>query len=170
MELIKPAVDGTLAVMEGCKLAKVKRVVVTSSIAAIQRKDKQHFTPNDWSDFQNDKPYQKSKHLAEKAAWDFVGNLSEQNKFELAVINPGFIIGPNLNKANFSSGDAIKKFMLGGFPRVPKMSMPVIDVRDCARAHLQALLVPEATGHRFILSEGTHGFDEICQNLHDGFS
>ena len=78
-----------------------------------------HFTPEDWSDYKNDKPYQKSKHMAEKAAWDYIAALPDNEKFELAVINPGFIVGPNLNSAQFSSGDVIKKFMIGEFPRIP---------------------------------------------------
>ena len=96
--------------------------------------------------------------------------LPDQEKFELAVINPGLIFGPNLNSAQFSSGDAIKKIMLGAFPLVPKMSMPMVDVRDCATAHMRALTVKEAAGHRFILAENTHSLNEIALELHTGFS
>ena len=56
-DLIDPSVNGTLAVMKGCSHAKVKRVVVTSSVASMQSKLKDHFTPNDWSDLKNDKAY-----------------------------------------------------------------------------------------------------------------
>jgi len=54
----------------------------------------------------------------------------------LVTINPGLIIGPNLNSAQFSSGDVINKFMLGEFPGIPDMSMALVDVRDVAQAHL----------------------------------
>ena len=118
-ELIKPAVEGTLAVMKGCQLAKVKRVVVTSSVAAIMSQAKDHFNHEDWSDVATSSAYEKSKHLAEKAAWDFVAALPNEEKFEIATINPGLITGPNLNKAKFSSGDLVGKFMMGGFPMVP---------------------------------------------------
>lgn len=64
-------------------------------------------------------PYSKSKTLAEKAAWDFVAALPEGEKFELATINPALVIGPNLNKCQFSSGDIVKKFMLKELPGAP---------------------------------------------------
>lgn len=97
-------------------------------------------------------------------------NLPEKEKFELVVINPGFIIGPNLNKAQFVSGDSIKKFMMGDVPMIPDISVPMIDVRDCARAHLQAILVPEAAGKRFILANETHSLYRLCAILHSEFS
>ncbi len=100
--LIKPAVEGTLAVMKAARLNKVQRVVITSSIASIFKtgvEGQTHFTENDWSDPKITQPYEKSKTLAEKAAWDFISNLPEDEKFELAIINPGFILGPNLNEA-----------------------------------------------------------------------
>lgn len=169
-ELIKPAVNGTLAVMKGCRQAKVERLVLTSSIAAIMSKKKNHFTTADWSDAPNDKPYPKSKHLAEKAAWDYLAKLPENEKFELVTINPGLIIGPNLNSAQFSSGDIINKFMLGDFPAIPDMSMALVDVRNCAEAHLQALKVKEAAGKRFMLVENTYKMDEMAAVLHRDYA
>ena len=70
--------------------------------------------------------------MAEKAAWDFLKGLPDDEKFELVTINPGFIIGPNLNKAQFSSGDIFKKFMLGELPGTPDVYLPMVDVRDVA--------------------------------------
>ena len=169
-ELIKPAVNGTLAVMRGCQKAKVERLVITSSIAAIGRKDKDHFTVADWSDADNDKAYAKSKHLAEKAAWDFLKKLPEDQKFELATINPGLIIGPNLNSAQFSSGDIVQNIMMGSFPGNPDIALAMVDVRDCAEAHLKALKVPKAAGNRFILVEGTYGWGELAEALHSEYS
>ena len=136
-ELIRPAVDGTIAVMRGCQAAGVKKVVITSSIAAIASDKKTHFTSEDWADYENEKPYEKSKALAEKAAWDFINDLTPGQKFDLVTINPGFIIGPNLNSAHFSSGDIIgKKFMMGELPGIPQLSMPIVDVRNVAEAHV----------------------------------
>ena len=100
--LIKPAVEGTLAVMKAAILNKVKRVVITSSIVSIFKtgvEGQTHFTENDWTDIKIAQPYDKSKTLAEKAAWDFVSNLPEDEKIELAIINPGLVVGPNLNEA-----------------------------------------------------------------------
>ena len=73
---------------------------------------KTDFSVADWSDTDIAIPYLKSKTLAEKAAWDFIKNLPEDEKFELVTILPGFVLGPNLNEAQFSSGDVIKKLML----------------------------------------------------------
>ena len=113
--LIKPAVQGTLAACKAAQINKVKKLVITSSVAAIMdRKDKKNrnFGPEDWSEIEIQKPYSKSKTLAEKAAWDFVAALPDDEKFDLVIINPGLILGPNLNKCNFSSGDIMKKILL----------------------------------------------------------
>lgn len=169
-ELIEPAVNGTLAVMKGCRRAKVKRCVITSSVAAIMDNNKSHFTEKDWSNLAISKPYPKSKHLAEKAAWDFLKELPKEEQFELVTVNPGFVIGPNLNEAQFSSGDVIKKFMLGEFPGVPKISLPMVDVRDVAKAHVQALKMPEAAGQRFILTEDTHSMSDLAKELSKDYS
>ena len=111
----------------------------------------------------------KSKTLAEKAAWDFVATLDKGDKFELVTINPGFIVGPNLNSAHFSSGDMIKQIMMGEMPGLPKIQMPVVDVRDCATAHLEACLREEANGKRFILAERDAWFTEYGPLLHAKF-
>ena len=137
MELITPAVNGTLAAMKGCKKHGVKRIVITSSVAAIYKPTdlkQTSFSRNDWTDVKSKAvgAYEKSKTLAEKAAWDFLEALPENERFELVTVNPGLVLGPNLNKANFSSGDVIKKFITGEVPRCPSMCMAMVDVRDVA--------------------------------------
>ena len=104
-DVFKPAIQGTLAACKAAQINKVKKLVITSSVQAItERVDKSNrkFTPNDWSEPKIQQPYQKSKTLAEKAAWDFVANLPEKEKFDMVCIHPGLIFGPNLNKCNFS--------------------------------------------------------------------
>lgn len=145
--VIRPAVDGTVAVMKGCHGAKVKRLVLTSSVVSIWGSPdtkKKNFTPDDWSDtnWKGLDAYSKSKTLAERAAWDFLANLPDAERFELATINPGLIFGPNLVKANFSSGDIVKKFLLKEMPGAPLVNMGVVDVRNVAQAHLEALRIP----------------------------
>lgn len=86
--------------MKAAKMNKVKRVVVTSSVAAIMVTDdpkRTNFGPNHWSDVELCRPYLKSKTLAEKAAWKYLEDLPENERFELATVLPGFIIGPNYN-------------------------------------------------------------------------
>lgn len=98
-EAIKPAVQGTLSVLKGARRHGAKRVVITSSVVSIHcTRDpyKKCFDELDWSDLSVANAYEKSKTLAEKAAWDYVKQLPENEKFELVAINPGFILGPNL--------------------------------------------------------------------------
>ena len=141
-DLIKPAVNGTLSIMRAAKANKIKRVVITSSVAAIYNstdRKKLNFTAEDWSDPQIGNFYERSKTLAEKAAWDFIDALPDGEKFELVTINPGLVFGPNLNEAQFESGDLIKKLMLKQMFAIPNIKFVLVDVRDVAQAHLRAI-------------------------------
>lgn len=171
-ELIEPAVNGTLAAMRGAEKHGVTRVVITSSVAAVMtNKDpkKTHFNDQDWTDLTIAKAYEKSKTLAEKAAWDFVEAQPEGKKIELATVNPGFVLGPNLNKCHFSSGDVIRQFVDGSIPMYPLVSMPIVDVRDVAEAHLQAILKPEAVGKRYLMVAETMMFGEFAKILSEKY-
>ena len=79
------------------------------------------------------------------------------------------VFGPNLNKAQFSSGDVIKKLMMREFPGIPKISMGIVDVRDVAEAHLQAILKPEAANKRFILCSQSVWFKDIGAWLNEKY-
>ena len=97
-EIIRPAVDGTLRVLKAARNAGVKRVVLTSNFGAIGYSHKDPntlITEEEWTD-PNEKmtSYNKSKVLAERAAWDFINK--EGGDLELSVINPVFILGPSL--------------------------------------------------------------------------
>lgn len=105
--------------------------------------------------------------MAEKAAWDFLVGLPQEERFEFVTVNPGLVLGPNLNECNFSSGDILKKIMTGGMPGIPDLSFPIVDVRDVAQAHLQGILVPEAAGKRFILVAESLKMIQIGQWLHE---
>ena len=153
-ELIKPAKEGTLRALNAAKKAGIKRVVLTSSVAAINS----HMMSgkcdhNTWTDI-NSKyvtPYQKSKTIAEKAAWDFYNNQDNSNKMELAVINPGGVMGPQLgNDLGGASTQIVSQLISGKFPMIPALSFPFIDVRDVAILHLKAMTTPDADGKRFI--------------------
>lgn len=85
-------------------------------------------------------PYEKSKTIAEKAAWEFVGSLPADEKFALVTINPGMIVGPNLVTTYNVSCELTKGLLMGELPGLPYMRLPSIDVRDCADAHLEAVL------------------------------
>ena len=155
-DLIRPAKEGALRVLRFARDARVKRVVMTSSFAAIgyghpQRKTP--FTEEDWTNVNVPLPaYIKSKAVAERAAWDFAH--SEGQDLELSVINPTGIFGPVLGK-DFSSSIGIIKGMLDGkMPGCPRIYFGVVDVRDVVDLHLRAMTNPAAAGERFIAVAG----------------
>jgi dihydroflavonol-4-reductase len=88
---------------------------------------------------------------------------------EIVTINPGLVLGPNLNKAQFSSGDIIKKLMMKELPGLPKMQFPIVDVRDVAEAHLQGLLKPEAANKRFLLVADSVWFQDLGTALNEKY-
>ena len=156
-ELIRPAVDGTLRVLRAARDAGVKRVVLTSSFAAIGygHGDKADaYTEADWTDVDGPavQPYMKSKTLAERAAWDFIER--EGDGVELAVVNPVGIFGPVLNRDLSTSIEIIKRMLEGGLPGAPRLYFGVVDVRDVAGMQVKAMTAPEARGERFLAVAG----------------
>ena len=173
-DVIKPAVDGTLNIMRAIIGARcVKRIVMTSSIAAIcdVKEQGKIYSESDWTDVT--KPvtaYVKSKTHAERAAWNFVAVTYGDNKFELTVINPGFMVGPVLGAAaEGTSASMPKRLLERDIPMVPRVCVPAIDVRDVADAHVTAMTLPEAAGRRYILANGSWWFKDIAQTLDDEF-
>jgi nucleoside-diphosphate-sugar epimerase len=154
-QLVKPAVEGTLGAIKGAHANKAKVVLTSSLVAVCGGPDKDWYTPADWSDADKQSGYMKSKTLAEKAAWDYIAALPENEKFPLVTICPGFICGPNLNTATFTSGDMVGK-TLKEAPTADGMVMSVVDVRDVAMAHLEAAKKDDANNQRFLLAEGRY--------------
>jgi len=160
MDLIRPAVDGAKRVLQAsADSGTVKRVVMTSSVAAVAfgHKDSNGAvrTEADWSIAENCDAYPKSKTLAERAAWDFVAALPTEQRFELAVINPGFVLGPLLNADQGTSGELVRKLMAREMPACPEIGFAPVDVRDVAIAHRLAMELPQAAGNRYICA-GEH--------------
>lgn len=154
-ELILPARDGTLRVLKAANNAGAKRVVITSSFAAVGYSPKpanEPYTEEDWTN--PDQPglpaYIKSKTLAERAAWDFIKK--SDGKLELVALNPTGIFGPALGKDFSSSLQIIQTMLEGHMPAVPDVSFGVADVRDVADAHIRAMTNPNAAGSRFIVT------------------
>jgi nucleoside-diphosphate-sugar epimerase len=156
-DLIIPAREGALRALRAARDAGVKRVVLTSSFAAIGYGHKGRSAPFDetvWTDLNAGgiAPYTKSKALAERAAWDFMGR--EGGSLEMAVINPVVVLGPVLGP-DFSSSILLLQRMLDGqLPGVPKLYFGVVDVRDVADLHLRAMTHPAARGERFLAIAG----------------
>jgi dihydroflavonol-4-reductase len=156
-ELVNPAREGTLRVLRAAGDAGARRVVLTSSFAAIgyTAKPSGEFTEDDWTnpDMPGLAAYPKSKTVAERAAWDFID--SEGGGTELVVVNPTFILGPPLTAETGSSMYLIKAMFSGQMSVAPRHRFGIVDVRDAADAHLRAMAVPEAAGKRFIVVSDT---------------
>jgi len=156
-ELITPAVEGTVRVLKAASKAGVKRVVMTSSFAAVGYScvdPNGSITEENWTD-PNDRDisaYTKSKTLAELAAWDFVN--ADGNKLELSVICPRYILGPSLSASFSSSLTALKNLFDGTMKAVPNISYGIVDVRDVADLHIRAMTDPAAKNQRFLASSG----------------
>jgi dihydroflavonol-4-reductase len=168
-ELILPAVQGTLRVLRAAHRAKVKRVVVVSSVAAVyagHNGENRTFDESDWSITANNiGAYAKSKTLAERAAWDFIHSAENTNKMEMVAINPPLILGPMLDKQTHTSVELIRIFMRGEVPGVAKLKMGIVDVRDVASALLAGMVTPEAAGQRFVCPAATIWYKEIAEIL-----
>ena len=151
-ELIVPAREGTLRVLRAARDAGARRVVLTSSFAAIgyTQKPGAEFTEDDWTDpdMPGLPPYPRSKTIAERAAWDFMG--SEGGTTELVVANPTFILGPPLTAEAGSSMYLIKAMFGGTMSVAPRHRFGIADVRDVADLHIRAMAAPGAAGKRFI--------------------
>jgi len=152
-ELIVPAREGALRVLKAAREAGVKRVVLTSSFAAIGYGHKPQTAPFDesyWTDTSGNDvtAYVKSKSFAEKAAWDFIAK--EGGALELSVVNPVAVFGPVLGPDFSTSVLLIQRLLTGTVPGSPKLSFGVVDVRDIADLHLRAMVQPAAKGERFL--------------------
>jgi len=158
-DCVGPAVAGTQAIMKACTTHSVQKIVLTSSCVAIQCPAKADappqgtpYTEANWSN--PDRPegladYFKSKTVAERAAWDYQ---AANPSFELSTINPVFILGPSFCAGGDGVSEGyIKSILDGTKTEIPRGGMGMVDVRDVALAHLQALKLPEAANKRFIL-------------------
>jgi dihydroflavonol-4-reductase len=155
-EMIIPARDGVLRVLRAARDAGVKRVVLTSAIGAIvygHAKQTEPYDETTWTNISGKAPaYQKSKTLAERAAWDFIEK--EGNGLELTAINPVAVMGPVLGPDYSHSIHLIKNLLTGKMPGCPKINSCFVDVRDVADLHLRAMTHPAAKGKRFIATAG----------------
>ncbi|MBC8225729.1 MAG: aldehyde reductase [Gammaproteobacteria bacterium] len=172
-DLIKPAVDGTLRVLNACKDNRVEKVVLTSSFAAIgYGNDEKIFDETDWSNTDSTiGAYAKSKTLAEKAAWSFVNELPDQDKFNLTVLNPVAVTGPMLSDDIGTSNTLFVQLLDGSIPACPRIHIGFVDVRDVAKAHIFSMTEEKTNGERIIVSDKEMFFVEMGRILKDaGYS
>jgi dihydroflavonol-4-reductase len=157
-ELIVPAREGTLRVLRAARAAGVRRVVLTSSFAAVGYGHAPRSAPFDESDWTVPTPgpemsaYVKSKALAERAAWDYVAG--DGKGLELATVNPVVVFGPVLGRDYSASILLLRRMLEGSTPGCPRLWFGVVDVRDVADLHLRAMTDPAANGERFLAVAG----------------
>lgn len=166
--LIRTARDGALRVLRAAHRTNVKRVVLTSSIAATNHGDGQApFTEDNWTDPEGPRatPYYKSKTLTERAAWAFAHEVG----LDLTVINPSVILGPLLGAHFGTSVGLIHHLMTGQFEGIPRFGFSVVDVRDVADAHIRAMTNPAAKGQRFIVGGRFFWLKELVAVLSASF-
>ncbi|MFF7982244.1 SDR family oxidoreductase [Streptomyces sp. NPDC007901] len=155
-ELVVPAREGVLRVLRAARDAKVRRTVLTSAFGAVgigHPPRSTPFTEEDWTDVDSDiPPYQRSKTLAERAAWRFVED--EGGGMELAAVHPVGVLGPLLGPDDPPSLRLVRRMLEGRVPACPPFGMGFVDVRDVADLHLRAMTDPAAAGERFLAVAG----------------
>jgi dihydroflavonol-4-reductase len=170
-DLVRPAVQGTLRVLRAAIGAGAQRFVQTSSMAAVvyghPPERTAPFTEADWT--RVDQPgvtaYTKSKTLAERAARELVER--ERPALHYSSVNPGLVLGPALDRDLGTSADLIRMFLKGKYPGAPRMSIPVVDVRDVARMHRLALETAAPSGGRFLGSADCLWLLQIAAAIRD---
>jgi len=169
-DLVRPAVEGTLRALKAAHKAGVKRVILTSSVAAIYGSNlpagKTEFDETMWSDPNHPIgkiAYNKSKTLAEKAAWDYIQ--SEAKEIQLTTINPVLVAGAPLDKNFGASVSVVERLMNGKDPVLPDMSFGIVDVKDVAKMHVLVIKSKAAYGQRFIANAGSRTFIQMAKAL-----
>ena len=169
-ELIAPAIGGVERMFSAAQKAGVERVVMTSSSLAItagRGADRPSaLGPDDWAKPEDGRmnAYATSKVLAERRAWE----LAEGGP-QLAVVNPGFIVGPLLDDDPGVSGAVIQRLLRGELPMVPRLFLHLSDVRDIAEIHVAALTSNDAAGRRHPSAFRTMTLKEISATLAEAF-
>lgn len=168
-DLIIPAREGTLRVLRASLAAGVRRVVVTSSVAAVlygvDRTGKV-FTEADWSNPDDPRigAYEQSKTIAERAAWAFMDS-EAKGRMEMVTVNPGLVLGPMYGNAMSTSNEMVKKLLDRDFPACPNITFCMVDARDVAAAHLAAMTAPEAAGQRYICAVDSVSMRDVAAVL-----
>jgi nucleoside-diphosphate-sugar epimerase len=168
-EAIRPAVEGIIRILKAARNASVKRVVMTSNFGAVGFSNKNPDTATtevDWTDSEEKglSIYEKSKLLAERAAWNFIKK--EGGNLEFATINPVAILGPSLSPHLSGSFGLLEHLLDGSMKAIPNINLNIVDVRDVADLHIRAMTNPNANGERFIASaDGQISLPEIAALL-----
>jgi nucleoside-diphosphate-sugar epimerase len=168
-QIIDVAVKGTENVLDSVARAPgVKRVVMTSSIAAIMSYDQQDktYTEDDWctsDDIWLD-PYGMGKTQSERLLWKFAAEHAD--RVQAVAINPSVVIGRPLAKHHIRSSLAFIRDLVGWtYPACVPMRLHLVDVGDVAKGHVRALTSDKAAGQRIIFSDRQMSILEISKVL-----
>lgn len=167
-DLIKPAVNGLERCLNSAVKNNIKRFVMTSSFSAIGAGSKEkELDDTNWTDLNNlnISPYDISKTKAEMFLWEYVSKLDKSKNIEVCSINPVIVVGPSLSKDVGVSNTVVKKLLDGSSPMVPKFGVNLVDVKDVADMHIEAMINPKAAGKRFLLSSESLWFTEVSNIL-----
>jgi dihydroflavonol-4-reductase len=170
--LVPAARGGALRVLEAALKAGVERIVLTSSTVSMMyranRPAEFTFSEDDWSDpeWSAASAYIVSKVRAEKAAWEFMKAQGAEKK--LAVVNPGFVLGPSLDKDIGTSIQVLEFFLKRVYPAIPQTAFPTVDIRDLAQLHVAAMELPAAGGRRLLGSADTLSMPQMAEILRSG--
>lgn len=170
-DLIIPAKEGTLNVLNAAKANNVKRVILVSSISTVvygktKAEMDQVFTEENWTDIANKidtKPYIRSKTIAEKAAWNFMER--EGAGMEMVSILPGAMLGPVLEEDFGTSANIVIKILDGKMPAMPKIAFEIVDVRSVAQLLVDVIEKEHAAGNRFMASSGHMTMKQLANVL-----
>jgi len=167
MELIGPAVAGVTRALNAAFAAKVERVVLTSSSAAIMYgHDKSRtapFTAADWTNLDGRavNAYIESKTRAERMGWDIAARHGRTG--DLVSVNPTAILGPLLDDDPGTSVGLVQRLLNGSIPAAPRIYFAITDVRDVAAVHVAAMTAPDAGGRRFPVGNDTYSLMEAAK-------
>ena len=167
-DLIKPAVNGLERCLNSAVKNNVKRFVMTSSFSAIGAGSKEkELDDTNWTDLNNPhiSPYDISKTMAEKFLWEYASKLDKSKNIEVCSINPVIVVGPSLSEDVGVSNTVVKKLLDGTSPMVPRFGLHLVNVKDVADMHLEAMINPKAAGKRFLLCSESLWFKEVSNIL-----
>lgn len=167
-DLIVPAREGARRAISAAIKAGVKRVVMTSSVAATSNGPAVPDNVADetvWTDVTLPKvsAYAQSKTLAERAAWALIG--ASGGATTLATVNPALVLGPVLSKDFSGSVQVVERLLSGRVPGLPRLGFNIVDARDVADLHIRAMSAPEAAGQRFIAAANFAWMADLAEIL-----
>jgi dihydroflavonol-4-reductase len=173
-ELILPIRDGTLRVLRAAQAEGIQRVVLLSNVGSVfdgHQGENRTFDESDWTDVGKClNTYHTAKTLSERAAWDFIQGSENHSKMEMVAINPSAVFGPVLDDHRHTSVEWIRTVMRAEVPGLPRILVPLVDVRDLVDILAKAMSVPGAAGKRFICNAAEVPYPELADILHKNFS